>query len=236
MAVRTINQIQEKAQFYQQPQFTVNQSLMYIDLITKKECSLITSASLPSNFTYFIPNYTSQKPLLCLDLDETLIASSFKQGGDEDFQIHVTYQNIDNTYSVLKRQYLDEFLLSLAEDFELAIFTYSIKQYADKIIKIIDTHNLIKYKFYREHCVRNKINESQFVIIKDLTRVGVPLDRILLIDNTKRVGEWQPNNFIWCESFYGDRSDEHLRTMLPRIKALGKVPSIYKELEKENEQ
>lgn len=62
--------------------------------------------------------------------------------------------NIEHTYYVTKRPYLDEFLLSVAEDFELAIFTYSIKPYADRIIKIIDPHNLIKYRFYREHCVK----------------------------------------------------------------------------------
>ena len=71
------------------------------------------------------------------------------------------------------------------------------------------------------------------MITKDLTRVGVCLDRILLVDNAKRAGEWQPNNFILISDFIGDATDKALLNLLPQIKALGKVPSIYKELEKQ---
>lgn len=40
-----------------------------------KECNKVLSSSLPSNMPYYIKNYNSTRPLLCLDLDETLIAS-----------------------------------------------------------------------------------------------------------------------------------------------------------------
>eukprot|EP00703_Trepomonas_sp_PC1_P002475 JAP94131.1 Nuclear LIM interactor-interacting factor [Trepomonas sp. PC1] len=213
------------------PLFKVNENITFVDYYTKKECHIIQTSSLPDHFNYFIPAYTSEKPLLCLDLDETLIASQPRSTTTANFQIQVTVANNEHTYYVTKRPHLDEFLLSLAEVFELAIFTYSIKPYADKILKIIDPHGLIKYRFYREHCVKQQINEQQFVITKDLTRVGVCLDKILLVDNAKRAGEWQPNNFILVEDFFGNQEDDVLKKLEPRVKALGTVPSIYKELE-----
>lgn len=125
-----------------------------------------------------------------MDLDETLIASSCKRDGISHFSISITISASDYNFTVVKRPHLEHFLLSMAEVFELAIFTYSIKPYADQIIKNIDKHGVIKYRFYREHCVRYKTDEQHFIIIKDLTRVGVPLDKILLIDNARKAGEW----------------------------------------------
>lgn len=57
-------------------------------------------------------------------------------------------------FSVIKRPFLEEFLLEMVDIYDLAIFTYSVKAYCDAILKIIDNYNLIKYRFYREHCVR----------------------------------------------------------------------------------
>ena len=170
--------------------------------------------------------------MLCLDLDETLVSSRAGCAPDGDFTIRFTAHNSEYVYSVIRRPGLGDFLLSLAELYELAIFTYSIKQYADQIIQHIDQHNLIKYKFYREHCARYKINDRQFIIVKDLSRIGVPMDRVLLVDNTKSAGMWQPNNFILVESFFGDPHDRQLELILPGLKKLAAKPSIYKELER----
>lgn len=120
----------------------------------------------------------------------------------------------------------------MAEVFELALFTYSIKPYADQILKVIDPRCLIKYRFYREHCVRYKTDEQHFIVVKDLTRIGVPLDRVLLIDNARKAGEWQPNNFILIKDFLGDRKDTILQEITPKVKKLGELPSIYEHFEK----
>ena len=147
----------------------------------------------------------------------------------------MTVQNEDYEYKVIKRPKLDDFLLQLVDMYDLAIFTYSIKPYADQIIQQIDQHKIIKYRFYREHCVRHRIDDSKFVIIKDLTRVGVPLDKVLLVDNSVAAGLWQPNNIFMVNSFLGDRNDREFDRILPSLKKLARVPSIYQELERWNQ-
>lgn len=146
----------------------------------------------------------------------------------------MTVQNEDYEYKVIKRPKLDEFLMQMVELYDLAIFTYSIKPYADQIIDQIDKHKIIKYRFYREHCVRHKIDDTKFVIIKDLTRVGVPLDNILLVDNSVAAGLWQPNNIFKVTSFLGDRNDKEFDKILPSLRKLSRVPSIYQEIERWN--
>ena len=80
-------------------------------------------------------------------------------------------------------RYLEQFLKKASERYELAIFTYSIREYADQVIDRIDCYKLIKHRFYREQCDRVKKNEK-FGIVKDLSKVGVPLNNIILVDNS----------------------------------------------------
>ena len=88
---------------------------------------------------------------------------------------------------------------------------------------------MVKHRYYREHCVRFIVGDDKFKIIKDLTRIGVPLDRVLLIDNSRSTGEWQPYNFIKVEDYSGDKKDNmliHLERYLIEI-ADYKSKSIY---------
>jgi RNA polymerase II subunit A small phosphatase-like protein len=63
-----------------------------------------------------------------LDLDETLVHSSFKLVAQADFIIPVELEgHVHNVY-VLKRPGLDEFLRKVGEKFELVVFTASLSK------------------------------------------------------------------------------------------------------------
>lgn len=195
----------------------------------------ISPQDIPPFVSYFIkfPPSAARKHLLCLDLDETLVSSKrrTKQTIEtEDFSILIYHEGHPISYSIRKRPYLSEFLNTMSGLFELCIFTYSIRAYADQIIDLIDPNGLVKYRLYRENCVQFYGESNSFVIVKDLSRVGKPLSNVLLLDNTKPTGLWQRNNFLFVESFFGESNDSVLATIIPLLEHLASCEDIYKEI------
>lgn len=66
------------------------------------------------------------KKCLVLDLDETLVHSSFKPINNADFIIPVEIENVVHSVYVLKRPGVDEFLKRLGPQFEIVVFTASL--------------------------------------------------------------------------------------------------------------
>ena len=84
------------------------------------------------------------KNTLVLDLDETLIHSSFTSiPCDISIEISINSQDY-NVYS-LKRPNLDNFLKKCCELYEVVIFTASLKEYADPLIDFIDNKKKVKH-------------------------------------------------------------------------------------------
>ena len=106
-----------------------------------------------------------EKPYtLVLGLDETL----------------ANFQQINYTQGVLKlRPYLIEFLENLGIYYELILFTSKTQYYAEPIIRAIEQKKkYFDFIFYRENCIY-----VQNDLVKDLTRIGRPLDSIIIVDN-----------------------------------------------------
>ena len=73
-----------------------------------------------------LPPPSTTKKCLVLDLDETLVHSSFKPVDVSDFTIQVEIENHVYTVYVLKRPGVEEFLNKVAEWFEVVVFTASL--------------------------------------------------------------------------------------------------------------
>lgn len=69
---------------------------------------------------------SAHKKCLVLDLDETLVHSSFKPIPKPDFIIPVEIDRVVHHVYVLKRPYVDEFLQRAAKHYEIVIFTASL--------------------------------------------------------------------------------------------------------------
>lgn len=61
---------------------------------------------------------------------------------------------------------MDQFLQEMAKKFNLYVFTRAEKYYAEGILELIDTHNLIKGLWNREHLI---LKDGKFY--KDLTLI-----------------------------------------------------------------
>jgi RNA polymerase II subunit A small phosphatase-like protein len=73
------------------------------------------------------------------------------------------------------RPFVKEFLEVMSKSFEIVIFTSSMPEYSEEIISQLP---FISHKLYRYHTTRLKNRH-----IKDLSRLGRPLESIVMIDN-----------------------------------------------------
>jgi len=114
---------------------------------------------------------------LVLDLDETLIHSTFQPGLVGDFVVEVDVENKSYLVSVFKRPGLHEFLQRCADLYEVVIFTASMSTYADRVIDVIDTENSVSARLFRESCTY-----VDGVYVKNLELLGRDLKRTIIVD------------------------------------------------------
>lgn len=77
------------------------------------------------------------------------------------------------------RPQVNELLQKLAKYYEIVLFTASEKNYADKVVDLLDPdRRLIKYKLYRDSCV--SFNQ---ILVKDLNILGRDLTKTVIVDN-----------------------------------------------------
>ena len=157
---------------------------------------------------------------LVLDLDETLV--------------HFFEDNFEAYVKV--RMGAENFITVLSKYCEIVIFTASTKYYADIVIDGLDCKNLIDYKLYREHTYDyNGIN------VKDLSKLGRDLTKIIIIDNIEENYIFQKNNGLNIIDFEGDENDDELQYLLedllevvstPGKNVLNELPKIRIKMEK----
>ncbi|KAK2194717.1 bifunctional FCP1 homology domain/Dullard phosphatase domain [Babesia duncani] len=164
---------------------------------------------------------TRQKKLLVLDLDETLIHSSFEKNGTDQFVIELAQDGTSRTVYVAKRPFVDEFLLGASQFFEIVIFTAGLEAYADPVVDILDVNKVISRRFFRQDCAF-----WNGLYIKDLVIFNRPLSDIVIIDNTPSAYCLQPNNAIAIESWYEDPNDVELLKLLPLLSRLAYVDDV----------
>jgi RNA polymerase II subunit A small phosphatase-like protein len=119
------------------------------------------------------------KNTLVLDLDETLIHSSFTEV-EADILLNIEVNNQKFKVFVLKRPGVEEFLEKCYELFEVVVFTASLSSYADPLLDLLDPKKKISFRLFRESC---SFNNGFYV--KDLTRLGRDLKNVVIVDVRK---------------------------------------------------
>jgi hypothetical protein len=119
---------------------------------------------------------------------------------------------------VLKRPHVDEFLQRMGELFECVLFTASLAkvspqpgvwdrcspgslpalgrpsfylQYADPVADLLDKWGAFRARLFRESCVFHRGN-----YVKDLSRLGRDLRRVLILDNSPASYVFHPDNAV----------------------------------------
>ena len=159
-------------------------------------CSVLASTFLKEkeNFALspipYITTPSSKKYCLVLDLDETLI--------------HFKVNHSHNDEGVLKlRPGISTFLEVIKEYYEIILFTEASEAYTELIMETFNKNNFFDFKFFRQHTI---IIGQDFV--KDLQRIGRPLDRIIIIDNMAQNFRMQKYNGILIKPFYGEDQND----------------------------
>tara|TARA_B110000977_G_scaffold191230_1_gene263064 strand:- start:4120 stop:4830 length:711 start_codon:yes stop_codon:yes gene_type:complete len=162
-----------------------------------------------------------RKPCLVLDLDETLVHSSFKPVPNPDFIIPVEIDGTVTDVYVLKRPWVDYFMEQCFERYEIVVFTASLSKYADPLLDLLDPKKTIKHRLFRESCYLHRGN-----YVKDLTSLGRPMNKTIIIDNSPHSYAFQPQNALPVSSFIDDPRDNDLLDMLPYLNELAGVNDV----------
>ncbi|RXM95109.1 Carboxy-terminal domain RNA polymerase II polypeptide A small phosphatase 2 [Acipenser ruthenus] len=191
-------------------------------------CSLPLSLSqIPG--TCLLPEVTLQdqgKVCVVIDLDETLVHSSFKPISNADFIVPVEIEGTTHQVYVLKRPHVDEFLRRMGELFECVLFTASLAKYADPVTDLLDKHGVFRVRLFRESCVFH-----QGCYVKDLSRLGRDLGRTLILDNSPASYIFHPENAVPVVSWFDDLEDVELLNLIPVFEELSQADDDLEDVE-----
>ena len=187
------------------------------------------------------------KKILVIDLDETLVHTSFKKIPNPDLVIQldttIYKKKLENEKSeqlsikkivfafIRIRPGVNEFLTQLSKHYDIYVFSASSKNYLSKIIKNIDKNNIIKRCFCRDDCIMyvedkeedfDKPN-NKYNYIKDLKKINKDLRNIVFIDNNIISFKLQEKNGIPIKSWFDDYDDIELYKLIPILKSIIRI-------------
>ncbi|XP_062385338.1 CTD (carboxy-terminal domain, RNA polymerase II, polypeptide A) small phosphatase-like b isoform X1 [Sardina pilchardus] len=194
------------------------------------KCDQVEVISIPSPpAKYLLPEVNINdydKKCVVIDLDETLVHSSFKPISNADFIVPVEIDGTVHQVYVLKRPHVDEFLQKMGELFECVLFTASLAKYADPVADLLDQWGVFTARLFRESCVFHRGN-----YVKDLSRLGRELGNVIIVDNSPASYIFHPENAVPVQSWFDDMSDTELLDLLPFFEGLSKEEDVYGVLE-----
>ena len=173
---------------------------------------------------------SNNKKILILDLDETLVHSSFhplffnNEVIQPDIFFKILFENKSHDVYVLKRPYIKEFLNKMNKIFTLYIFTASIKEYANPLLQKLDKHKLISKKLFRENCTLSQDNKY----IKDLSILNENLKNVILLDNNPNSYRFNKCNGLPIKTWHFDKTDKELIKIIPFLTFLSMVDDVRK--------
>ena len=149
----------------------------------------------------YIKTQLTKKFSLVLDLDETLISLDRNKTNN-------------NNKGILKlRPGLIRFLSKIKNFYEIIVFTSGTKEYGDQIIDVIENdEKYFDHRLYRDHTL---FYNNEY--IKDISRIGRPLDKIIIVDNLPQNFRLQKENGIEIKPFFGDDNNDKALSSLGNI-------------------
>lgn len=160
----------------------------------------------------------SERLLLILDLDETLVhASETLLESYPDF--------IRDPYYVYIRPGLESFLKTCAGFCDLAIWSTGTEDYVEALVShIVPEEIQLQFVWSRLNCTyhRNRETLTEY-FLKDLRKIrrrGRSLDRVLIVDDEPLMLGRSYGNAIYVNSFYGSKEDSEFDLLGVYLKTL----------------
>ena len=163
----------------------------------------------------------SDKKTLILDLDETLVHSSFVPFENNDIILNVDFESVMYNIYVLVRPGAEEFIKKVSKLYEVIIFTASIAKYALPLLDILDNEKKIKYRLTREHCTF-----LNGIYIKELKRLNRNLKDLIILDNSPLAYAFDSDNGLPIKAWYEDKGDKELDKIFPILEFLSNTKDV----------
>jgi mitochondrial import inner membrane translocase subunit TIM50 len=166
-----------------------------------------------------MPNVPHNIPVphtLVLDLEQTLVSSTW-----------------DRKYGWrhAKRPGVDKFLRTMAEYYEIVLYSPSIDALADPVVTSLDKNGCIMHRLYRD-----ATHYKNGTHVKDLDRLNRNTNRMVLLDDDPLAAQLNPDNLILVKAYEDpmDRTDNTLERITPFLVELARkghsdIPSILRQ-------
>jgi len=122
---------------------------------------------------------------------------------------------------MLQRPWLDQFMLSISQHYEIVVFTASLAKYADPLMDLLDKAMVVQWRLFRESCCPYEGN-----YVKDLSWLGRDLSQTIIVDNSPHSYIFQPENALPIGTFIDDMEDRELLDMLPMLEKMQNVEDV----------
>lgn len=171
-------------------------------------------------------DHCSNKPVIVLDLDDTIINCTMIKTAEFSFSVKVGKHRRAYIHS---RPGLYDFLKEVSTMFEIFFFTASSDFYGNQIIDMIAPETPENHRLFRSSC-KNISGYS----VKDLSLIGKPMNKILLVDDINGSALLNPENLVHISPWEGNKDDtvllDQLLPILIRIKEKNSLPIAFKKI------
>ena len=153
-------------------------------------------------------------PVLVLDMEQTIMQSTWDRR---------------HGWRSVKRPGLDKFLDTLAQHYEIVLFSPTSFAFAGVVVDQLDP----QMKYFTHRLFRESTLYKNGTYIKDLSRLNRPLSRTIIIDDEESGFQLQKENGIKVKAFtdINDSEDSTLTDLIPflvRSVRLATTPLEYK--------
>jgi len=172
------------------------------------------------------PRGREDRITLVLDLDETLVHCRTEPCTWMRHSFCVGFEESAATGWIYERPFARLFLEIVSRLFEVVVFTASSSSYADQVLNTMDPDGrCITTRLYRQHCT-----EVGGGFLKDMHRLGRPLDRVVLVDNSPISLALCPDNGVLVSCWVADQAEDRelvdLLLLLQQCMQQASVPSF----------
>ena len=183
------------------------------------------------------PNFTrSNRPpikrtkryLLVLDIDETLVHSDPIPHGSspppgKNFDYMLSFPNPNGTKDLIGvklRPHLQEFITRMNAKYDLAVYTASLGDYMEEIVKILDPQkNIFVTALHRDHCIR--VGNLNIKTMKNFEG-----HEAILIDNLIYSYAFEMKQGVPISPFVEDMQDVELQDLAAILERLDEYPTL----------
>ncbi|XP_049575193.1 CTD small phosphatase-like protein 3 [Syngnathus scovelli] len=177
-----------------------------------------------------IPPKTRSTPeaTLVVDLDQTLMFGSLNVIDNAEYTFQTAFQDHQYKVYVILRPYVKEFLQSVAKAYELFVYTCAKREYAEKILDILDPQRkLFRHRLYQDEC---SCVLGHYV--KDLGVLGRDLHKTVVLDNAPHTYPNHLMNTLPIKSWSGESDDRELQKLIPYMEKLSAAEDFREVLKK----